>query len=129
MKRILPAALLPLGSGQTDSASPASGAAIMTALALGSSAVSRSQGGCYAVCQQGETCNEKTGWCEPLPCRGQCRADESCEEGFFGIKCVPGGAITGVTSPAAAPAPAKSVPAPEASPDKDKRPGPAAAKP
>ena len=78
----------------TGSSNTLVGAAVMSSLALGSSAVSRANGGCYAVCQQGESCNTKTGSCDPLPCRGQCRADESCEEGFFGIKCVPGPALS-----------------------------------
>ena len=67
---------------------------IMTSLALGSSAANRAAGGCYAVCQQGEACNEKTGLCEALPCRGKCLPTESCEEGFFGVKCVPGAALS-----------------------------------
>ena len=86
------------------------GAAVMTSLALGASAANRAAGGCYAVCQQGEACNEKTGWCEALHCRGKCRADESCEEGFFGIKCVPGPALS-VSS--------QSVPASTTPPPKD----------
>jgi hypothetical protein len=79
MGRISLAALLALAGCRTGSAYTVGDAVVMTALALGSSAVSRANGGCYAVCQQGETCNEKTGYCEPLPCRGQCRTDESCE--------------------------------------------------
>src|SRR5438094_677170 len=39
----------------------AAGAAANLAIGLGASAVSRANGGCYAVCQQGEQCNEKTG--------------------------------------------------------------------
>lgn len=92
----------------TGSSNTLVGAAVMSSLALGSSAVSRANGGCYAVCQQGESCNQKTGYCEPLPCRGQCRADESCEEGFFGIKCVPGPAL----SVSSQPVPASTAPAP-----------------
>ena len=105
-------AAVALASCHTGSANTVSGVAVMTALAVGSSAVNRASGGCYAVCSQGQTCNEKTGFCDVLPCRGLCNADESCEEGFFGIKCIPGGAVTGVSSGAAAPASARSVPAP-----------------
>ena len=73
----------------TGSSNTVAGAAIMTTLALGSSAASRASGGCWAVCQQGEQCNEKTGLCEALPCRGLCNEGETCEEGFFGVKCLP----------------------------------------
>ena len=59
----------------------------MTSLAAASSVANRAAGGCYGVCQQGERCNEKTGLCEALPCRGQCLAGETCDEGFFGVKC------------------------------------------
>ena len=93
----------------TGSSNTMAGAAVMTTLALGSSAASRAAGGCYAVCQQGETCNEKNGLCEALPCRGKCNASETCEEGFFGIKCVPGPALS-VTAGTAAPASAKEPP-------------------
>ena len=78
----------------TGSSNTIGAAVLMSSLALGSSAVSRANGGCYAVCQQGESCNQRTGYCEPLPCHGLCRTDESCEEGFFGIKCVPGPAMS-----------------------------------
>src|SRR6267143_4598789 len=50
-------------SCHTGSSNTAAGAVIMTTLALGSSAASRASGGCWAVCQQGERCNEKTGLC------------------------------------------------------------------
>jgi len=119
MGRLSLLAALALASCHTGSANTMGGAVVMSALALGSSAVSRASGGCYAVCQQGETCNEKTGYCDPLPCRGQCRADESCEEGFFGIKCVPGGAMIGVSSKSDGPATARAVPA-SAPPKQDK---------
>ena len=84
------------------------GALVMTPLALGASAISRSSGGCYAVCQQGEHCNEKNGLCEALPCRGQCPASQSCEETFFGIKCIDGTplSVQGKAVPASAKVPA-----------------------
>jgi hypothetical protein len=84
------------------------GAVVMTPLALGASVANRAAGGCYAVCQQGEQCNEKTGFCEALPCRGQCTASETCEEGFFGVKCLPAAplSVTGKAVPASATTPA-----------------------
>ena len=93
-------------SCHTGSSNTVGAAVLMSSLALGSSAVSRANGGCYAVCQQGESCNQQTGYCEPLPCHGLCRTDESCEEGFFGIKCVPGPAL----SVSSQPVPASTVP-------------------
>jgi hypothetical protein len=85
------------------------GALVMTPIALGASALSRASGGCYAVCQQGERCNEKTGFCEALPCRGLCSASETCEEGFFGVKCLPAAPLV-VTTSTSAPAPPKPAP-------------------
>jgi hypothetical protein len=104
-------------SCHTGSSNTMVGAAVMTSLALGSSAAVRAAGGCYAVCQQGEQCNPKNGLCETLPCRGQCRADESCEEGFFGIKCVPGPALS--VSSGAVPA-STSLPPPPPPPAEEK---------
>ena len=123
-------AALVLASCHTGSANTMTGAAVMTGLALGASAANRAAGGCYAVCQQGETCNEKTGLCEVLPCRGLCRADEACEEGFFGTRCVPGPALS-ISSKAI---PASTAPATPKEKDKAKEkdgkpPVPDAAKP
>src|SRR5437764_14093779 len=115
-----------LVSCHTGSSNTMAGAAIMTTLALGSSAANRAAGGCYAVCQQGERCNEKNGLCEALPCRGLCRADESCEEGFFGVKCLPGPALS--VSSSSVPASLRIAPSPPAK-EKDNPPGPDAAKP
>jgi len=41
-------------------------AAINTAIAASSSAVQRSQGGCYATCTGNTVCNPTTGFCEPF---------------------------------------------------------------
>ena len=90
------AALL-LAGCHTGSANTLLGAASITSLALGAAAVSRASGGCVAICTNGTVCNEKTGLCRVLPCRGQCDADEHCEDSFTGSKCVPGG-TTGVAT-------------------------------
>jgi len=114
-----------LFSCHTGSSNTAAGALIMTPLAIGSSALSRAQGGCYAVCQQGERCNEKNGFCEALPCRGLCSASETCEEGFFGVKCLPAAPLSITTSTASSkPAP----PPPPPSSEKPKVPDAAAPK-
>ena len=111
----------------------AAGAAANLAIGLSASAISRASGGCYAVCQQGEQCNEKTGLCESLPCKGKCLADETCEETFLGVKCMPGTPLS-VSSSSVAPAKATLPEAPAAKPKdqqppKDKQPVPDAAKP
>jgi hypothetical protein len=82
-----------LVSCHTGSSNTVSGALIMTSIALGTSVANRAAGSCYAVCQQGERCNEKSGMCEGLPCRGQCMAGETCEEGFFGVRCLPNASL------------------------------------
>jgi hypothetical protein len=46
------------------SSATAVGMAVMTPLALGSSALSRAGGGCWASCQPFEQCNSSTGLCE-----------------------------------------------------------------
>ena len=63
-------------------------AAVNTGVALGTSAISRSQGGCYAACPVGTTCNETTGYCDPLPCRGECAPFEQCIEDKLVYRCV-----------------------------------------
>ena len=90
-------ALLPtlaLLSCHTGSSNTIAGAVVTSSIALAASGANRAAGGCYAVCQQGERCNEQTGLCEVLPCRGQCAPGETCEEGFFGVKCLPGAALS-----------------------------------
>jgi hypothetical protein len=80
-------ALLALPAGCGNSGNMAS-AVIGTTIAVAASGVSRSQGGCYASCPPGTTCNEKTGYCESLPCRGQCKANEQCVESGLQSKCI-----------------------------------------
>ena len=63
-------------------------AALNTGVALGASAISRSQGGCYAACPAGTTCNAATGYCDPLPCRGECDPFEECIEDNLVYQCV-----------------------------------------
>jgi hypothetical protein len=63
-------------------------AALNTGVALGASAISRSQGGCYAACPTGTTCNAATGYCDPLPCRGECDPFEECIEDKLVYQCV-----------------------------------------
>jgi hypothetical protein len=82
-------ALLALLAGCNSGGSGAlAAAAINTTIAVASSGVSRSQGGCYAACAPGTTCDHNTGYCVVLPCRGQCKANEQCVENGLSSKCV-----------------------------------------
>jgi hypothetical protein len=89
---VLPAGCATSGSGDVASA------VINTTLAVAASGVSRSQGGCYAACPTGTTCEPKTGYCVSLPCRGQCQAHEQCIEDGLRSRCIsiglPGGNVT-----------------------------------
>jgi hypothetical protein len=68
-------------------------AAINTAAALGAAGYERSQGRCYSNCVPGTTCNEETGYCDPVPCAGRCRPGEICRETADGERCDPWGEI------------------------------------
>lgn len=88
---------LPLGCQSGGSGSVAD-AVINTTIAMAASGVSRSQGGCYAACAPGTTCDPTTGYCVALPCRGQCKAHEQCVEDGLKSQCIalslPGGQVT-----------------------------------
>ncbi|WP_375767013.1 hypothetical protein NR798_35800 [Archangium gephyra] len=102
---VLPVAVLFL-SGCGAAGGAVSGAVLNTGIALGASAISRSQGGCYAACPVGTTCNEATGYCDPLPCRGECAAFEECIEEKLVYQCVARGSRDGniIVNPAEPPA-------------------------
>jgi hypothetical protein len=70
------------------SAGFATNAALNTAIAGGAAGYSRAHGGCYAVCPVGTTCNSQTGYCDELPCRGFCAADEACDSRGLIPHCV-----------------------------------------
>ncbi|MFE8601325.1 hypothetical protein [Archangium violaceum] len=78
-----------------DASGALSNAALNTAVALGASAISRAQGGCYAACPTGTTCNEATGYCDPLPCRGECAPFEECVEDKLLYQCIARGTPRG----------------------------------
>jgi len=59
--------------------SKASGAAALAAYGMVGSAVSRSQGGCYAVCDARQVCNPESGFCEDNPCGLGCGPDRRCD--------------------------------------------------
>lgn len=78
-------ALLGCGASNQD----VFGAVANTALGVTAAGVSRANGGCYAVCTNGTACNPNTGYCEALPCRGECRTDEYCANTPDGEMCRP----------------------------------------
>jgi hypothetical protein len=62
-------------------------ALLNTSIAMGSAAAQRAAGGCYSTCPVGTACDTSTGYCEPLPCRGQCRSDERCVQLGLDERC------------------------------------------
>ena len=92
--RIVFAAAILAGCSHTGSSNTAAGAVVTSAAAVSAAVASRAAGGCIAMCTSGTTCNPATGLCEPLPCRGECAANEHCEQTFSGAKCVAGGPTT-----------------------------------
>ena len=92
-------ALLALLAGcQSGGSGAVAAAAINTTIGLATAGASRSQGGCYASCPSGTTCDSTTGFCAPLPCRGRCKAHEQCVEDGLKSQCIalslPGGQLT-----------------------------------
>jgi hypothetical protein len=79
--------VLPMGCNSGGSGAVAA-AAINTTIAAAASGVSRSQGGCYAACPTGTTCDPNTGYCVTLPCRGRCKPHEQCVEDTFKSQCI-----------------------------------------
>jgi hypothetical protein len=65
------------------------GAVLNTGLAAGAAAANRASGDCYVPCGNGTVCNEKTGYCEALPCHGDCGAMERCDTSGLFEQCVP----------------------------------------
>ncbi|MGI5860895.1 MAG: hypothetical protein ACOX6T_02440 [Myxococcales bacterium] len=65
------------------------GAALNTAIAATYSGVRRAGGDCYSPCLPGTRCNPATGYCDPLPCRGECQQWERCDESGLLPRCVP----------------------------------------
>ena len=73
---------------QMNAGSSAVDAALMTGIAVGGSAVQRHQGGCYANCPPGTTCNPATGLCDDQPCHGRCNSDQLCDTSGPFPQCV-----------------------------------------
>lgn len=66
-------------------------APITAALGVGAAAKSRSEGGCFTPCVKGTACNKKTGFCDELPCRGECSAHQRCDKSGIVDRCVDDG--------------------------------------
>jgi len=63
------------------------GAAATTAVAGAVAGARRADGDCFTICNPGTVCNPKTGYCDPLPCRGQCMEWEKCDESGMVAHC------------------------------------------
>jgi hypothetical protein len=79
---MLPVACRSGGSGGVGDA------IINSTIAVAAAGVSRSNGGCYAACPVGTTCDEATGYCVTLPCRGRCKSHEQCVENGLEGQCI-----------------------------------------
>jgi hypothetical protein len=91
----MPRAAILIGTAAFSLGCAASGAAaasavVNTAVAVGASGASRAAGGCYAACPVGTQCNTKTGYCDTIPCRGLCQANEHCDQSGPMERCAPG---------------------------------------
>ena len=87
-------------------------AAVNTSVAAGASVARRAGGQCYTWCEEGTRCDPSSGYCVALPCRGRCRAAETCAGKGLEERCV----LTVETSPRDAPAPPPGQPAPPPKP-------------
>ncbi len=67
-----------MATGCAATTAAVTGAVVNTAVAATASGVSRANGGCYAACPEGTTCDGATGLCQALRCRGRCAPDETC---------------------------------------------------
>jgi hypothetical protein len=87
----LPGLVLLLASGCSAAGA---NAVVGTAIAATAAGVRRANGECYTPCTPGNTCNPQSGLCEPIPCRGECRSGEQCEQNALGDRCVPAAVST-----------------------------------
>ena len=111
------------GAGGADMVADA---ALMTAIAAGTSVARRSTGDCYVPCDFGTYCDTRTGTCEALPCHNTCKDDEVCDQTGGLDRCVPASwlqvraqmngppASAPFSASTPAPAPAAATPAPAA---------------
>src|SRR6478672_3134663 len=76
-------------SNATAIGAPDPVSAVVLASAVG--VARRTQGDCFTVCPVGTACNVKTGYCDTLPCHGQCQDRERCDESGLIPHCVPDG--------------------------------------
>jgi len=98
MRALIIALVLTACSAGTSSLA---GASVITAEAMGAAALSRSQGGCIAMCTNGTVCNPRNGLCERPPCGDtSCGPGEHCEVSYKGNQCVSTTATTGVATQA-----------------------------
>lgn len=89
LRLVLVMAIACLAEGCGASSGAVGDAIFNTAIAAGASGARRASGDCYTPCVQGTVCNPSTGYCDPLPCRGECQEWERCERGAIADRCVP----------------------------------------
>ena len=63
-------------------------AVLNTGVAVGVAAVRRAEGDCFIPCVPGRRCNPETGFCDKVPCRGECTEDQYCDESGVVPRCV-----------------------------------------
>jgi hypothetical protein len=68
--------------------SSSGGPGLAPAVATAASVQRRLEGECYVPCLEGTVCNHETGLCDALPCRGECKKGERCDESGIIPKCV-----------------------------------------
>jgi hypothetical protein len=64
------------------------GPGLAPAVAAAASVQRRLERECYVPCLEGTVCNQETGLCDALPCRGECKKGERCDESGIIPKCV-----------------------------------------
>lgn len=107
--------MAPLGCRGTEGA--VASALINTGIAMSAAAIQRASGGCYSTCPVGTACDEESGYCMPLPCRGRCRSDERCVGNGVSEQCEALALPEGGLDVRPAPPPAASSDAPRKEPE------------
>ena len=70
-------------------------------VAIAVSAKRHADGECYVSCLPGTRCNRVTGYCDAVPCRGECGPNEHCEESNLSSRCVGTDAALRISRPGA----------------------------
>lgn len=79
------------GTGKSGQNADYGGALVLLAYGLIGSGISRSSGGCYAICTGLTVCNGENGLCEVNPCGRGCGSGQRCDLGLPVPRCVDDG--------------------------------------